>query len=287
MEAIYLRERRECFFYDRSFRPQIETVRYRKGETVDIFLEVNEVVFFLKGSVRYTVDGFPYHVNGTGEFVFVPSGRKVFVEALDDSLITVFRLDRPVGLCANYSLENLYRDVPDKPQQTDNHAFSCLVINEPISHFLDGINLCVNGGLHCRPYAELKIKELFLMLRVFYPKEQLKDFLRPVLSTDTAFSEYIRANRNKYPTAIQMASSLNMTAKQFALKFRRVFGSTPYNWLKREKVEVIRRQLLTTNDPFCLIAEENGFNTLQQFSNFCKKELGASPSQIRGTHYIM
>lgn len=283
MEVLYLSEHRECFFYDRSLRPQIEIIRFKKGESSKAFIEVNEMVFFVEGTVRHASDNYPLSENCSGEFIFMPSGENVYFEAVDDSVMTIIRMDKPVGFCANYSMEDFYNEMPDASRREEKKPVSSLPINEPLSHFLEGISYYIDGGLRCRSFSDLKINELFLLLRFFYTKEQLRDFLRPVLSADTTFSEYVRANRSKYPTSKQMAASLNMTVKQFALKFGKVFGSTPYNWLKRKKADAICRQLLTSNDPLIRIAEDNGFNTLQQFSNFCKKELGATPSKIRAT----
>lgn len=201
-----------------------------------------------------------------------------------DSTVTVFRLDKPLGLCPGYSPEKLYvykQGGCACKEGRCRHPVGCLRVNEPVSSFLEGVNLCLAGGLCCQYFFGLKIEELLLTLRAYYPKEQLMEFLKPILSADTAFSEYVRANREKYPTVKQMAASLNMPTKRFAAKFNQVFAATPYSWLKREKVETIRRQLLTSGKAFKLIAAENNFNTVQQFTNFCKKELGASPSQLR------
>lgn len=284
MEVLYLHEHQKCFCYDHSERPQIETVAFKKGQCIEIYIHTNEVVFFMKGVIRYILDSYLPIESSAGQFIFLPCGGKLSIEAMVDSAVTVFRLNKPVDLCEGYPLEKLHvqlRGGCTNKAGKCHCPIGCLHINEPISYFLDGINRCLDEGLRCRYFYGLKIKELFLMLRAYYPKEELEDFLKPVLSGDTAFSEYIRANRDKYATVKQMAASLNLTPKVFAAKFKHVFGSTPYSWLKHEKVETIRRQLLVSSETFKWIAAENGFNTVQQFTNFCKKELGASPSQFR------
>lgn len=284
MEVLNLQEHKKCLYYDHSERPQIETVTFKRGQCFEIFIHTNEVVFFMEGAIRYILDNYPPLENSAGQFIFLPCGGKLSFEALIDSTITVFRLNKPVDLCEGYHPQKLYVQTEGGCTRKSEQCYcpiESLYVNEQVSYFLEGVKRNLSGGLCCKYFFGLKIKELFLMLRAYYSKEELKNFLKPVLSVDTAFSEYIRVNRDKYTTVKQLAASLNVTPKAFATKFKYVFGSTPYSWIKREKVETIRQLLLAGDKSLKLIAAENGFNTVQQFTNFCKKELGASPTQLR------
>lgn len=291
MEILYLWEHQRCLYCDRSNRPQIETVTFKKGQRAEVFLHANQVVFFTEGTIRHVLGDCPAFENSEGQFIFLPFGGKLSLEAISDSSVMVFNLDKPVSLCEGYSLEKLYEQTMEGyPHKTRryNAPVGCLYVNEPISHFLESVSMGLRDGIRCRYFVGLKIKELFLMLRAYYPKEQLRDFLNPILSADTAFSESVRANLDKYHTVKQLAASLNITPRAFTAKFKQIFGTTPYSWIKQEKVETVRQQLLAGSKSFKRIAAENGFNTVQQFTNFCKKELGANPSQLReeGVKYI-
>jgi len=127
----------------------------------------------------------------------------------------------------------------------------------------------------------MKIREFFLMLRAYYPKDELREFLSMILSRDTAFSEYVRNNRNKFPTVIALAKSMHLTQRQFASRFKEVFGCTPYRWIKEGKILMIHRQITSTRKPIKQIAYENGFGSLAQFTRFCKTELGKTPTELR------
>lgn len=51
--------------------------------------------------------------------------------------------------------------------------------------------------------------------------------------------------------------------------------------MMKKKVDLVFYQIRTTNKAFKQIAEETGFLSLPQFTDFCKKHLGNSPGKIR------
>ena len=120
-----------------------------------------------------------------------------------------------------------------------------------------------------------------MLLRIYYPKEEIYDFLYLILSGDTAFSEYVRLYWHRFHNVAEIAESLNITARQFSSKFKAVFGLTPYKWMKRERAKMIKTQLLDANKTIKQVAFENGFCDLPQFTKFCKKEIWKTPTDIR------
>lgn len=127
----------------------------------------------------------------------------------------------------------------------------------------------------------MKIKEFFLLLRAYYPKEQIYDFLYPILSRDTAFSEYVRKNWSKYKTVKEIADTLHQTPKQFSKKFKEVFDKPPYKWIKERRATAIYHEICSDNIPLKQIAAKYGFSTIPQFTKFCKTELGRNPGELR------
>lgn len=53
--------------------------------------------------------------------------------------------------------------------------------------------------------------------------------------------------------------------------------------MKANKAKVIQDEITSTNKPFKQIAYENEFSTIAQFTKFCKKEIGKTPSSIRAS----
>ena len=282
MELLNIEEHLNCFNYDHSVKPVIEVIEYAKGEkTESTRVNTNEVVFFLKGKVKYTFHNFSECRVRAGKMLFMPMGYRCAYNAESAATIVIFRLSNPVKLCEGFFVEHLFE--PKKRERTKLFKnLKMLEINERVMHFVEGLTVCVKDGMKCKHYFDLKTKEFFMLLRVYYPKSELRGFLDFILSHDIAFSEYVRSNRNRYSTVIAFAESMHMTQKQFAKRFQKVFGRTPYGWMKEGRALAAQSEITATKKSIKQIAIETGFNTSVQFTKFCKKELGMTPMELRG-----
>lgn len=283
MEIIDRHGHEQCHHFDRPDKPVIELVRIAKGGKGDLHVRNNEVVFFMEGRIRFIFSDFPNFEGMKGQILFLPAGGRCSFEALQSSVVMVFRILDPICLCDNFSLEKLYAD---KRRNKDQHkpntrSFSILQINARIWHLLDGINDSLSDGVRCGRYFDLKVREFFLLLRLYYSREDIYDFLYLILSGDTAFSEYVRLYWHRFRNVEEIAESMHLTPRSFSMKFKAVFGQTPYKWMKQGRADIIRQQLIGTKKPVKQVAIENGFGNMAQFTKFCKKEIGYTPTEIR------
>jgi AraC-type DNA-binding domain-containing proteins len=279
MQAVDTKEHLACFNYDQSERLQIEIVNYNNGETAELTAKDNEVIFLMEGRIRYVFDTYPECEVGEGNILFLPMGYRFICNPLSDIRIVIFRLYDPIRLCERYSIEKLFNSENDNNSCT--RILKTLEIKPQIWHFITGLTSCIEDGVKCRHYFEMKIKEFFLMLRMYYPKSELRDFFGMILSSDVSFSEYVRSNRNKYSTVKALAESMHLTKKQFNKRFKNVFDRTPHGWMKEGRTQAILGEVTETEKPFKQIAFENGFKSFEEFTRFCKKEIGSTPTQLR------
>jgi len=270
--------------FDHSARPQIEVVRIDKGTTRILELHQNEVLFFLEGRMQLGFRGFPEYEGIKGKILFLPAAHTYTYRALTRSVVLVFRLTETLQLCDGFHVEKLSM-LRNRQIQNDylpqTRKFSTLEINSHIWTFLDGLLAILNDGIRCRVFFEMKIREFFMMVRWYYPQEEICDFLYCIISADTVFSEHIRLHWRRYKNVAELADSMHMTPRQFSRKFVKVFATTPYKWMKEGKIRIIYRELTTTNKPYKYIAEEYGFRSSQQFAKYVKEALGKTPGQIR------
>lgn len=282
MRIADMQDHVSCFYFDTTGKPAIEPVKIAKGAKGDFHTRSNEILFFIEGRMQLISEDFPEYEGMKGLIVFLPAGKIYSYTALSTTVLIVFRIYKPIRLCNNFTIEKFYAS----KQTEDTHELhtqycSALEINARVWHLLDGIGDCLSDGIKCSSYFDLKIKEFFLMLRVYYPKEEIRNFLSPILSGDTAFSEYVRQEWHHFRTVTEMAESLRMTPRKFSAKFKEIFGQPPYRWMTEGRARIIRQQLTTTNKPLKQISLENGFGSVVEFTKFCKKELGATPTGIR------
>lgn len=282
MSILYQNEHSGCFNNDRSEKPQIEVKKIVKGDTGILSLKDNEIVFITEGRISFVANDFSGCEGIKGQILFFPAGGNYSFEALAHSTITIFRFYESIKLCDNFDLEKLY----EKKALTNGYRirtarFGTLDINAHLWHYLDGLNDLISKGMRCRNFFKIKIKELLLILRSFYTKEELHDFFSPILSDDTAFSEYVRLSWKNFRTVTEVANSMHMTHKQFYNKFIAIFGKKPQRWMNEGRARIIHNEIISTRKQFKLIAAENGFASDTHFTRFCKKELGKTPTEVR------
>lgn len=176
MELLYVHEHTSCFNYENGNRPVIQTITFKKGDEWNIDAIYNKVVFFIKGDVAFSMNKHYEDVISEQKFILIPSSSNFSLIATSDTVITIFRLLVKVQLCDRFALENLLLgDVVIEKKDTEKVC--ALRINERMSDFLTFLNQCTGDGLKCFYFFEIKMKEFFFLLRAYYTKEDLRDFL--------------------------------------------------------------------------------------------------------------
>lgn len=79
----------------------------------------------------------------------------------------------------------------------------------------------------------------------------------------------------------ELAHIARMSPPHFFRLFRKATGSSPIEWLRRERVSHAQRRLLETAESVALIAEQVGYSDPFYFSRDFKKLVGISPRQFR------
>ncbi|BBL13750.1 hypothetical protein A6CPBBH3_03890 [Alistipes communis] len=72
-----------------------------------------------------------------------------------------------------------------------------------------------------------------------------------------------------------------MSGSAFRKRFKQEFDIPVSEWLREQRKERIMRMLLDTDLPLWQVAESNGFNMPSTFSDYCRRNFGSSPAQMR------
>ncbi|EAY7534595.1 helix-turn-helix transcriptional regulator, partial [Salmonella enterica] len=78
-----------------------------------------------------------------------------------------------------------------------------------------------------------------------------------------------------------MAMQHNMGVNLFINEFRKVSGDTPFNFLKKIRLNRAKQLLENTTIPISIIASECGYNSHASFTTYIKKEFGLTPVNLR------
>lgn len=155
-----------------------------------------------------------------------------------------------------------------------------LTINDRIYKFVELMQECVDDGLKCEYYFEIKIKELFFLLRTYYSKEELLGFFSPLLSHNARFMNLMYQNRNA-KSVYELVDISMYSESGFKKQFQKVFGTSASTWLRNQKASLIYRDLHCSELSIKELADKYDFSSVSSFSTFCQSKFELPPGQIR------
>jgi AraC family transcriptional regulator len=98
-----------------------------------------------------------------------------------------------------------------------------------------------------------------------------------------ALREFIFDHLGQRITLADLASLSGVTTHHLLIAFRKAFGSTPAQYIIRQRLRHAQRQLVHTKKDITTIAFESGFSSHSHLTACFNKHVGTSPSQFRKT----
>lgn len=106
----------------------------------------------------------------------------------------------------------------------------------------------------------------------------------PVLDRTNLFAdtvEWLQGHLDEPVTVDGLAARAAMSPRSFARRFLAATGTTPYQWLIRERVHLAQRLLETTDLPIDLVAAHCGFATADNLRKHFRRAVSTSPHAYR------
>jgi len=132
---------------------------------------------------------------------------------------------------------------------------------------------------------QMMLKRILILCTRVYKTQENFDPLEQ--SNDTiirTFNFLVEQHFREKHTVSEYADLLNKSPKTLANLFKKLSTKTPLEIIKNRRMLEARRLLSYTNDPISEIGYQIGFNDIQSFSRFFKKNEGTSPSEFREIH---
>ena len=82
-------------------------------------------------------------------------------------------------------------------------------------------------------------------------------------------------------TVTELAEKCGCAVNTFERRFKEEFGAAPRKWMMEQKAKRVVTLLTHTNLPMKEIAGDCGFESIHYFWDFCRRNLNATPTQIR------
>lgn len=197
-------------------------------------------------------------------------------------------------------LSQEYYDVFLKERYGNNYfdtknalKFLSLSPNLPELNFLfQQIKNCQARGTALYIYLEGKILELLALATYSYEQANKMALIHVKLNNRDIrllkkVIDYMKSDLSKYPSIKQLAKISNMSTTRFQLAFRKIYGTTVYEYLKTLRMN--RALLLLEDSDYSIksIAKEVGYNNAGHFAGLFKKMYGVTPKRYRDIQNIV
>jgi len=274
------------FTYELEQNRLIEIKRYRANKREVEEQKRNAIIFILEGEAKIRLNSHPLQTIGIGEFFFVPRGFIIEWCTLDRLQLLIIHPESLADIAGIIKIEKQndapFRCVTDNPEDRNSvEKLISLKANKHIHSYASILTEYIEDGLNESRLFNIKINEFLFLLSTQYSQEEIKAFFHAIVSPDVFFAEFIKQNYSRYKTVKELAGAMHMTQGQLSVKFKNVFGISPYQWIIGQKIKRIRREISENKKTNKEIAHNNGFSNPQQFYDFCRIHIGATPSQIR------
>lgn len=236
--------------------------------------EENILIFLLKGEVLVNSREYAGTKLHAGEFILQAIGSKYEILAMTDVECVCYRFTKPEFFC-----EGRYRHI--MKEVTPPLIFSPLKISVELKFFLDASKSYLKEDKICRELLSFKQKELSFILGQCYSDYELSMLVHPLSKYTDSFQYFVLKNHDKVKTVEELAKLGGYTTTTFRRIFTSVFHQPVYEWMQERRKEGISYELQHTDATISEICYKYGFESLPHFSNFCKKNFGASPRSLR------
>lgn len=255
----------------------IDIKSFCKGEEEELKTTGGVILAVTDGLITITGEN-AMNTIASKKLVFLLPGVCYGLSSEADTTLVMFKLKEHISL-----YRDCFSDNDNAKTLKHGEPFgSPLGMNQEMKVFIHSVYTYFHNGQ--KPDIQLfdiKMQELFFLLKSYYKKEELKAFFLPLASSNSRFAYFVLNNYEGTKTVREFAEKANLSLSGFEKEFRRVFDTSPYRWMKQRKAQYLLGQISYSEKTFKEISEECGFSSTSQMNDFCKKEWGLPPGKIR------
>jgi AraC-like DNA-binding protein len=237
--------------------------------------DLHHIIFMLEGKALATWSEYRNVPVGQSEFAFFSKGSNAVITTVSSCKMVVFTFFALKTSCEKHAFQSYWRLFPNI-----NHHFNTLPFRTPLIEFFDLLVLYLQMNINCAHLHEVKHQELFLILHTQYPKEELANMFYPIIGKSFDFRSLIMDNYLKVRHIDELAHLSGMGRTNFDNKFKEEFGTSPHQWILKQKAKHVRNSLSEPDATFSDVMRKYNFNSATHFTRFCKQQFGCTPTEL-------
>lgn len=235
----------------------------------------NTVYFLLKGEVLVDSEEHPGQIFRKGQFLLQPINSRVEFRIMESCECILYLFDRPQNIC-NERFQKGYALAESSILKP-----SVLDICPPLQMYLEGMQQYLDDEMLCSGLMQAKRTELVYLLNCYYPLKDLAAFYAPIYRYSKSFQYFVMQNYQKAKDVEAFAQLGGYSVPTFRRIFKETFGEPAYQWMLKKKCQDIQNDLITTEMSISEVCYKYGFESLSNFSHFCRTNFGKSPRALR------
>ncbi|MEY8587504.1 helix-turn-helix transcriptional regulator [Phocaeicola sartorii] len=278
MSLFYKEEHTTCYHYTMLASANFQILHFNVSHLPQL-IEVDRsvLIFLLSGEARVTCNNYRDRHQREGEMLLLPCNSCCYVKIIRECTIISCSFLPNVDFCSSFSFHDLARYIPENY----SYDFPVLPVRERVAQCMTLLRQCLQDGVSCAHYHTLKERELFILLRAYYSKEELAVFFFPLLGKDVDFKDMVLMNYRSVRHINEFAELAHMSTDTFKRRFKDAFGEPVHKWMTQRKAELIYRDIVLGQKTFAEISIEHDMSSQAYLSTFCKRHFGDTPQNLR------
>jgi len=261
-------------------------------EVVDIYEKINcelltnaaksqlSLLWFTADDNKLIIDSVEY-IFHTNQFVFLTEFHKVENKKVNG--VKLMRFNRPFYCILDHDSEVgckgiLYYGSSNVP--IISPAENEIEVLETVWKMLQ-LEMQSKDELQLEMLQMMLKRILILCTRIYKNQKNIQSVDLSKVDLVRDFNYLVEQHFREKHTVSEYAELLNKSPKTIANQFKKVNDKTPLQFIQERRMLEARRILRHTDKPISEIGYEIGFNDVQAFSRFFKKQEGISPTEYR------
>ncbi|MDO4692509.1 MAG: helix-turn-helix transcriptional regulator [Porphyromonadaceae bacterium] len=133
---------------------------------------------------------------------------------------------------------------------------------------------------------DIKLQEFFLLLRLDYTRQMSEEFLRFYHCKNTGFRTKVFHLGYSNATIEELSKQFKLSPTTLKRMFVEEFGLSPLKWMMQQRSRYVYNDIMQQEMKLQDIADRYGFSSVSYLCQFCRKQFGYTPQQIRKNYRL-